>query len=136
MEKRNLHLGLLFIVAMGLCLFTSFKLDVETKFTEEEMQEIYKEADTVVEAFVRKEKAKCRAELMEAVDARVDTMLMFNVRDYLREKGALVNDAPPRPEPPNKPEVLTPDDSTPLQPLIEDEEQVFQKQDTPVKKIE
>ena len=52
---------------------------------------------------------------------------MFDVRELLREKGALVNDAPPRPEPPSKPELLTPNDDTPLQPLIENEAQEFLK---------
>lgn len=127
MKKQFIYISLLSLFFMVLFLFSSFKIDIETKFTEEEMQEIHQEADAIVRAFTKKEIDKCRKELMETVDARVDTILMFDVRELLREKGALVNDAPPRPEPPSKPELLTPNDDTPLQPLIENEEKTFQK---------
>ncbi|MGK0388188.1 MAG: hypothetical protein ACI94Y_000916 [Maribacter sp.] len=128
MKKQYLYISLLSLSIIVVLLFSSFKLDIETSFTDEEMQEIYNETDDIVTAFTKKEMNKCRRELMEMVDAEVDTMLMFHSRDLLRERGILVNDSPPRPVPPSKPELLIPNDDTPLQPLIENEEKVFEEQ--------
>jgi hypothetical protein len=131
MKKQYLYIGFLLLSVIVLFLFSSFKLDIETTFTEEEMQEINEAADDIIAAFTKKERDKCRRELIETVVAEVDTMLMFNSRELLRERGILVNDAPPRPSPPSKPELLIPNDNTPLQPLIENEAAVFQQQNDP-----
>ena len=133
MKKQYLYIILLSLSIMIVFLFSSFKLDIETEFTAAEMLEIEQEADTIVKAFTKKEIEECRRELMETVVAEVDTMLMFHSRDLLRERGVLVNDAPARPTPPSKPALLKPNDNTPLQPLIKNEEETFQEQNNPKK---
>ena len=103
----------------------SFKLEIETKFTKEEMDEINKEVQLRVDAFIKKEKENCRGELMEMVDAKVDTILMFDTKNLLMNDGSLIDDTPPRPSPPDKPDLLEPKDDTPLRPLIDNKEEVF-----------
>lgn len=103
----------------------SFKRDIETVFTEEEMVDIHKEIDLRVTAFIANEKRICREELIEMVDTEVDTILMFNAPELVREDEELKDNTPLRPEPPQKPELVKPTDDTPLKPLIEDKEEVF-----------
>ena len=121
---KNIKINTCILFSILMISLLSFKVDIETKFTDEEMKEINNEVQKRVAAFVQNEKKDCNQELMKMVAARVDTILMFDYKKLLGQD-SLLNNTPPRPTPPTKPELLTPNDDTPLQPLIEDEESVF-----------
>jgi len=112
-------ISLLFLLAIS-----SFKLNIETEFSPEEMQEINQEVEERVAAFAAKETSKCRKKLLEEANAAVDTLLMFNAPELLGTD-TLASPLPPKPNRPKKPEILTPVDDSPLQPLINNEDTIF-----------
>lgn len=116
--NNALFISLLLLVIYG------FKIDIETEFSDDEMKEIQQEVEARVKAFVKKEKEDCRKELIELADTKADSILMYDFKKLVKND-SLVEDIPARPLPPSKPEILVPNDNTPLQPLIEDEEQIF-----------
>lgn len=120
---KNIKVSTCILFSILMVSLLSFKVDIETKFTDEEMKEINNEVQKRVEAFIQKEKKDCNEELMKMVNVRVDTILMFDYKELIGQDS--LDDTPPRPTPPTKPEILTPNDDTPLQPLIEDEEKIF-----------
>lgn len=123
--KNKIRFSILLFAAIAITSLYGFKLDIETVFSKEEMEDINKEVALRVAAFIAIEKKICREELMEMVDVRVDTVLMFDIRELLEGYEDMEDDTPIRPEPPEKPEILKPKDDTPLQPLIEDKEELF-----------
>ncbi len=122
----KLYIALLMLSMITILALSSFNVNLETEFSQEEMIEIRKEVDTRVKAFLAKKRKDCDRELMELVDLKVDTILMFDFKELLMDGDSLNDDTPPRPSPPSKPELLVPNDSTPLQPLIENEDTLFQ----------
>jgi len=125
MKKKKIGFSIMLFASLTIASLYSFKLDIETVFTEEEMVDINKEIEDRVAAFIANEKKICQQELMEMVDVKVDTILMFDIKELLKGDSDIEDNTPPRPEPPEKPEILKPQDDTPLQPLIEDERELF-----------
>lgn len=126
MINRKIHINFLGILLIAsISLFYSFEIDIETEFTEEEMLEIHQEVEERVKAFTARERRNCREELMEAVEAKVDSILMYDIKELLSEDNEIQDNTPERPLPPEKPELLEPKDNTPLQPLIKNESEVF-----------
>ena len=129
MKPKHLYI-LLGITAIGF-LFSSFKFDMDESPFSPDDPEVQVDVQERIKAFKRKKRKECQIELMEEVDAKVDTILMFNKNDYLIQDNIIpIPDKPGRPE---QPEMIEPKDSTPLQPLI-DEDSVFQDIDTLEKK--
>ncbi len=103
-------------------LWSSFQFIDEPRFSVEEMKEINQEVSLRIEAFVNKEKKKCEEELMDLVDSKVDSILMFDAQRLLFGEDTFKIKT--KPIKPKFPDLIQPEDDTPLAPLIKDNETI------------
>ncbi len=112
------------------CFLMGFQLEDKPGFSKEEKIAIEEEINLRIATFVRKEKKECREELMEKVDDKVDSILMF---DFDAQKLLFGDDTTiikPKPTKPQIPELIQPNDDTPLEPLIKDEKSIIESSPT------
>ncbi len=120
------------LLSLGIFINTSFKLEDKPTFSKEEMKNIQIEIEERINAFTKKQQADCWNALMEKVDAKVDTILMFEIEQLLIGDDSLY--IPQKPDRPQKPQIMDPIDSLPLAPLIENEKDIFNKENSEIPK--
>ncbi len=111
-----LFLALVFILL-------GFKSDDKADFSKEEMELINHEIEKRLAEFTAKKKKECKEKLLEMVDNKVDSILMYDDLNLLL--GADTSAVKAKPSKPLRPEVLKPNDDTPLEPLIKNEDDIL-----------
>ncbi len=127
MRHTTIYLMIL-MLGISTLFFSSYQIGNEPEFTEEDMLFIQEEIEKRILAFKQKKNKECQEELIERVDAKVDSLLMYNAQELLFGDDTV--SIKPKPNKPSFPEVIRPDNDAPLAPLIGDEDSLLQ--DVPV----
>ncbi len=110
---------LLYIIGclVVIIILTASKIETQYQFSEEEIAQIHEEVEKNILLFIQKKEKECQKALMEKVENKVDTILMFQAHELMSDlDSSSVWNKPERPE---RPDLLNPIDTSPLAPLVQ-----------------